>query len=143
MNERLTTLLKAEQLSPAQFADLMGIQRSNVSHLMAGRNKPGYDFFLTFLQKFPTVNIEWLISGRGKMYKDMETKSLFPEFASQPDPKSTAIPDTPVATPPTPETSAPTSELQAVIPAKAAESRRIEKVVILYGDGTFSDFVKP
>jgi transcriptional regulator with XRE-family HTH domain len=145
MNERLATFLKAEQLSPAQFADLMGIQRSGVSHLMAGRNKPGFDFFLTFLKKFPVVNIEWLISGRGKMYKEMEIKPLFPEFAMSPDPKNATAPDnrhTPVVAPLIPEAAA-ESPVPPATSAKAPESRRIEKVLILYSDGTFSDFVAP
>jgi transcriptional regulator with XRE-family HTH domain len=142
MNERLTLFLKAEQLSPAQFADLMGIQRSGVSHILAQRNKPGFDFFATFLQKFPTVNIEWLISGRGKMYKDMETKQLFPDLSAPSEPGTAAQPDAPVITP-----SAPTAVTEnpepAAAPASAPESRCIEKLVILYNDGTFSEFVKP
>jgi transcriptional regulator with XRE-family HTH domain len=140
MNERLNFFLKAEQLSPAQFADFMGIQRSGVSHILAQRNKPGFDFFATLLQKFPAVNIEWLISGRGKMYKDMETKPLFPDFATSPE-TDTATPDAPLVTSPNPaaitENPAP-----AAAPASAPEPRHIEKVMILYSDGTFSDFIK-
>jgi hypothetical protein len=119
----------------------MGIQRSGVSHLLAGRNKPGFDFFSTFLQKFPAVNIEWLISGRGKMYKDVETKSLFPEQALSPEPKKTtceeALKETPM------DFTTEETQLPPAPPAKTPESRRIEKIVILYNDGTFSDFVKP
>jgi transcriptional regulator with XRE-family HTH domain len=141
MNERLTAFLRAEQLSPAQFADYMGIQRSGVSHILSGRNKPGFDFFLTFLQKFSAVNIEWLISGRGKMYKDMETKQLFPEYAGLPELGETAKPNIPIAAS-TPEVVA-EEPAPPIAPAKAPEPRRIEKVVILHSDGTFSDFVKP
>ena len=142
MNERLTVFLRAEQLSPAQFADFMGIQRSGVSHLLSGRNKPGFDFFSTFLQKFPAVNIEWLISGRGKMYKEMETKPLFPDFAPQPETNDTAMPDMPVAIPANPEATAENPAPPATS-TKTPESRHIEKVMILYSDGTFSDFTKP
>jgi transcriptional regulator with XRE-family HTH domain len=142
MNERLAIFLRAEQLSPAQFADLMGVQRSGVSHILSGRNKPGFDFFLTFLQKFPAVNIEWLISGRGKMYKDMETKPLFPDCAGLPISGETATPGIPAAVAPTPEVVAENPAPPAA-PAKTPEARRIEKVMILYSDGTFSDFVKP
>ncbi|MDR0691603.1 MAG: helix-turn-helix domain-containing protein [Prevotellaceae bacterium] len=141
MNERLTIFLRAEQLSPAQFADVMGIQRSGVSHILSGRNKPGFDFFSTFLQKFPAVNIEWLISGRGKMFKDMETQSLFPEQAVSPEPQKTT---------PYEETLKETAidfvteraQIQSATPAKTTEPRCIEKVMILYSDGTFSDFVR-
>ena len=141
MNERLAIFLKAEQLSPAQFADLMGIQRSGVSHLMAGRNKPGFDFFSAFLQKFPAVNIEWLISGRGKMYKDMETPSLFPDQVVSPEPKKMTYEEV------LKETSidfvTERTQIPSAPPTKIPEPRHIEKIVILYNDGTFSDFVKP
>jgi transcriptional regulator with XRE-family HTH domain len=142
MNERLTTFLRAEQLSPSQFADFMGIQRSGVSHILSGRNKPGFDFFSTFLHKFPAVNIEWLISGRGKMYKDMETKPLFPEFAPLPEIKDTATVETPTGTPPN-QAAVTENPAPPATSAKAPESRRIEKVVVLYSDSTFSDFVRP
>ena len=141
MNERLTTFLKAEQLSPAQFADLMGIQRSGVSHLLAGRNKPGFDFFSTFLQKFPAVNIEWLISGRGKMYKDMETQSLFPDQAVSTEPRKItyeeALKETSI------DFVTEGTQVPPAPPTKTPEPRHIEKIVILYSDGTFSDFVRP
>ncbi|MDR3183984.1 MAG: helix-turn-helix domain-containing protein [Prevotellaceae bacterium] len=142
MNERLTAFLRAEQLSPAHFADTMGIQRSGVSHLLSGRNKPGFDFFSAFLHKFPAVNIEWLISGRGKMYKEMETKPLFPELAAAPESRYTAMAGTLVDAPPVPPDEA---EQAAPSPAsaKAPGPRCIEKVVVLYSDGTFSDFARP
>jgi transcriptional regulator with XRE-family HTH domain len=142
MNERLMTFLKAEQLSPAQFADLMGIQRSGVSHLLAGRNKPGFDFFATFLQKFPAVNIEWLISGRGKMYKEMETKSLFPDSDELAEAKEMILCGSSVGELPNHNTVTENPALPAA-PAKAPEPRCIEKVMILYSDGTFSAFVNP
>jgi transcriptional regulator with XRE-family HTH domain len=141
MNERLSAFLRAEQLSPAQFADQMGIQRSGVSHILSGRNKPGFDFFFTFLQKFPAVNLEWLISGRGKMYKDVETKPLFPDYAGLPAPSETVTSGTPAVAP----TPAAVAENPAPPAASASvpEARCIEKVMLLYSDGTFSDFVRP
>ena len=65
MNRRLQQFLELEQLKPAQFADIMGIQRSNVSHILSGRNKPGFDFIQKFLLKFPSVNPDWLLSPCG------------------------------------------------------------------------------
>jgi transcriptional regulator with XRE-family HTH domain len=142
MNERLMAFLKAEQLSPAQFADFMGVQRSGVSHLLAGRNKPGFDFFAAFLQKFPAANVEWLISGRGKMYKDAETKSLFPDFDEPAGTKEMNLYGCPAGEPLNRNTVTENPAPPAP-PANTPEPRRIEKVVILYSDGTFSDFIKP
>jgi Helix-turn-helix. len=71
MNDRLQLFLSLESLSPARLADIMGIQRSGLSHILSGRNKPGYDFLYKFLKKFPNVNAEWLLTGKGKPYKEV------------------------------------------------------------------------
>ncbi len=67
---RLEMLLKMEELSPNQFAEELGIQRSGLTHLLKGRNNPSYDFISKLINLFPNFNIEWLISGKGKPYKD-------------------------------------------------------------------------
>ena len=66
MNDRLKQFLAMEGLSPARFAEIMGIQRSGVSHLLSGRNKPSFEFIEKFLAAFPDVNVEWLILGKGR-----------------------------------------------------------------------------
>ena len=66
MNRRLQQFLELEQLKPAQFADIMGIQRANVSHILSGRNKPSFEFIQKFLLKFPSVSPDWFILGKGK-----------------------------------------------------------------------------
>ena len=78
MNRRLQQFLELEQLKPAQFADIMGIQRSNVSHILSGRNKPGFDFIQKFLLKFPSVNPDWLLLGRGKPLREQNTSAPAP-----------------------------------------------------------------
>ena len=70
MEQRLQLFLQMEQLSQSQFADKMGIQRSGVTHLLSGRNKPSFEFITRMLQAFPTLNAEWLILGKGKPYKN-------------------------------------------------------------------------
>ncbi|OJV18144.1 MAG: hypothetical protein BGO30_04135 [Bacteroidetes bacterium 41-46] len=70
MKGRLQQFLEVEQLSPARLSEIMGIQRSGLSHILSGRNKPGFDFIQKLLVKFPALNAEWLITGKGKMYKD-------------------------------------------------------------------------
>lgn len=71
MNRRLQQFLELEQLTPSRLADIMGIQRSGLSHILSGRNKPGYDFLNKLLKKFPQINAEWLITGNGKPYKEL------------------------------------------------------------------------
>lgn len=69
MEDRLLKLLDTEQLSSAKFADAIGVQRSSVSHILSGRNKPSFDFLQKTLKAFPMVNADWLILGEGNMYE--------------------------------------------------------------------------
>ncbi len=71
MNSRLQQFLELENLTPARLADMLGVQRSGLSHILSGRNKPGYDFIYKLLTRFPAVNAEWLLTGKGKPYKEI------------------------------------------------------------------------
>ena len=71
MKERLVQLLDLEQFTPSKFADIIGVQRSSVSHVISGRNNPSYDFLQKTLKAFPGLNAEWLMTGEGTMYEQM------------------------------------------------------------------------
>jgi transcriptional regulator with XRE-family HTH domain len=64
IQERLQMVLKMHNLSASAFADKIGVQRSNMSHILSGRNKPSLDFLEKTLQHFPKVNAKWLICGQ-------------------------------------------------------------------------------
>ena len=70
MNNRLQQFLELENLTPARLADMLGVQRSGLSHILSGRNKPSYDFLTRILTKFPHINADWLMTGKGKAYRD-------------------------------------------------------------------------
>lgn len=61
--DRIKMVMKMNQLNAASFADKIGVQRSSVSHVLTGRNKPSLDFVEKMLIQFPKVNASWLISG--------------------------------------------------------------------------------
>jgi transcriptional regulator with XRE-family HTH domain len=64
MIDRFKTLLLQLKLSPSEFADKIGVQRSSVSHVLSGRNKPGLDFLEKILNTFPEIDANWLITGK-------------------------------------------------------------------------------
>ena len=84
MNSRLQQFLELENLTPARLADIMGIQRSGLSHILSGRNKPSYDFLHKLLIKFPHINGDWLMTGRGKAYNDFSENSQGSVISSSP-----------------------------------------------------------
>ena len=75
MNKRLQQFLDAENITQSQLADSLGVARAGISHILAGRNKPGFDFIESLATKFPTLSLEWLITGKGRMYKS-ETQAI-------------------------------------------------------------------
>lgn len=84
MKERIAEIMKKEQLSPASFAESIGIQRSALSHILNGRNNPSLDVVMKIHQRYGYINLEWLLYGKGTMtsqenIKDGLQASLFDE----------------------------------------------------------------
>ncbi len=63
--KRLERILSYYGLSASAFADRIGVQRSSISHLLTGRNKPSLEFVLKVVRTFPEVNLYWLLNGKG------------------------------------------------------------------------------
>ena len=114
MNRRLLQFLQAENITQSQFADILSVARGSVSHILAGRNKPGYDFLESLLLHYPQLNLDWLLTGKGKMYKDA------PEDASLPlDSDIFQLAD---------------------VTETAPEAREISHILVFYKDNTFQEF---
>ena len=64
--ERLEQLLAHYELNASSFADAIGVQRSSISHLLSGRNRPSLDFVMKVITRFPEVNLYWLLIGKGE-----------------------------------------------------------------------------
>ncbi len=77
MKERLIEFLRAENKSSAQLAEEISVQPSGISHILSGRNNPSLDFILKMLEKYPFLSTDWLLFGKGTMYKDGQMQSLF------------------------------------------------------------------
>jgi len=167
MKERLIQLLDLEQLSPSKFADLIGVQRSSISHVLSGRNKPSFDFLQKTLKAFPGLNASWLMLGEGTMYERMGrtvSGNLFDTREAREVPFEASVAGTTDQTPEIPEPekaempegsrreppAGTTAEMTDIgrdqadeeeMPGKiAVGSRRIVQVMVLYDDDTFRSF---
>ena len=128
MNQRLQQFLSAENLTQTQFAERLGVAKASVSHILAGRNKPGFDFIESLSRQFPNLNLEWLISGRGKMYKITGQEIDFP-----PQTTPTGV---------NPESQSPELfEIESESSDSQADTPKIVKVVIFYDNGTFQEII--
>jgi transcriptional regulator with XRE-family HTH domain len=70
--KRLEIILDYYGINASSFADKIGVQRSSMSHLLSGRNKPSLDFVLKILDVFPDVDLYWLLNGKGSFPKNEE-----------------------------------------------------------------------
>jgi len=66
-NDRITKVIEHSELTPAEFAEEIGVQRSSISHIISGRNKPSLDFISKIKTAFPKFEWSWLITGEGEM----------------------------------------------------------------------------
>ena len=148
--KRLEIVLEYYSLSASGFADKIGVQRSSLSHLLSGRNKPSLDFILKIMDVFSEVDLYWLLNGKGTFPKselENETKIATP---------------TPIVKIPIEETkiekqadlfsekfSSPKNPMEENIPNLFSNSKtdttqktnkEIDRIVIFYTNGTFKTY---
>jgi transcriptional regulator with XRE-family HTH domain len=90
LTKRLEIILEYYSLNASSFADKIGVQRSSLSHLLSGRNKPSLDFILKILDVFPEVDLYWILNGKGTFPKS-ELKSDQVFATSTPTPNNQFI----------------------------------------------------
>lgn len=100
--------------SASSFAEKIGVQRSSISHILSGRNKPSLDFVLKVLASFPEVELYWLLNGKG----EFPAQKVFENSKE--------------------ETKAP--NIESTIQSEAKNKKEIERIIIFYSDGSFKNF---
>ena len=141
MKDRIIQLLNSEGLSASKFADIIGVQRSSMSHILSGRNNPSLDFIQKIMRSFPDVSGDWLISGSGEMSKKQDSSSLFQEVIKEEDPAPYQSNQPPKLKKETPETTENKGDQMPDLDMSAFLSgKKIEKVVVFYSDKTFKEY---
>lgn len=150
MNEQIKKLMEVKNLSATQFSDEIGIQRSSLSHVLSGRNKPSLDFMIKIKSRFPDINLDWLLLGNGKMIdeivpeketiENVDSQTIdenLPEIGLFSESKEESVQMNESS-----ETIA-KSEEPPIYQQKASDlDKTAEKVIILYNDNTFSIYTQ-
>lgn len=118
ITERLKTVLTHFNLSASAFADAIGVPRSSISHLLSGRNNPSLDFVLKLVDKFPEVDLYWLLYGKGHFPSPEEAGSEMDSMTGTPDVTDKGLGPS----------------------ALSFEDQKISKIVVFYQDDTFETF---
>ena len=59
--ERIESVIKSLGLTARQFAAEIRVQPGTISNMMAGRNNPSLDVMKRIMERYPTLNPEWLM----------------------------------------------------------------------------------
>ena len=119
MNRRLLQFLQAENITQTQLADTLSVARGSVSNILSGRNKPGYDFLESLILHYPHLNLEWLVSGKGKMYHDPDSGMPVESAAQQNE----------------------QVQLDLFSQQTPVNNREISKIMVFFSDKTFQEFL--
>ena len=148
MNERIKRFMDYKGLSSSELADAISVQRSNITHVLHGRNNPGFQFITKMLEAFPDINAKWLLTGEGEMIikeeitNEKQQVDLFSHIVS---PVNIETEETPVSEKPrlvekeTARSAQPMPEiLQSINPD---DHKKVESIVIFYTDQTFKQYI--
>jgi len=134
---RLQKLLSYYELSASGLATKIGVQRSSISHIISGRNKPSLDFITKLLAAFDEVSFDWIINGKGSF-----PKSNTPPPVSKPSANLFSETESKIEQPLS-ENSITEPEVEKVASLPLSDSHKIiDKIILLYKDGSFDSYQK-
>lgn len=135
MKDRIQYLLEKQNLTPTRFADMVGLNRSAMSHIISGRNKPSLDVITKILQTFPALNSDWLLFGKEPMY------TLSDDIASAPERESAQVRPANLFEQSMNYGTEPTSIKRNDIVQTPVLERKIARIMIFYTDNTFETII--
>lgn len=139
LTDRIKGIMDNSNLSPAAFADKLEIQRSAISHVLNGRNKPSLDFVLKLLKAFPDIEASWLLTGEETKPKNKNTSSKIEISSnSKPDPKPADKSKADLAN--NSDIAINPKRVELPESAKAKENKNVSRIVIFYTDNTFESY---
>ncbi len=142
MVDRIHKILRYYKLTSSRFADEIGVQRSSISHVLSGRNKPSLGFIQKILNTYSEINAEWLVMGTGKLaQEENNSKDIFTDEAGN-STKSINHPETVGREGAKGERDIQKSQIIANrnISSPPGLGKGIKKIIILNDDNTFSEY---
>ena len=138
MVNRINLILRAKNITARQFAEEIGIQPSGMSHILCGRNNPSLEFVTKVIRRYPEIDANWLLLGKGEMFAGRaETRERGPEYGERMVENGAQL-----------DLISDMNQVDNydVMPGEepmvdeAPAGRRVVKMVFVYDDHTFSEF---
>ncbi len=135
MKNRIQKFLDVEQISASKFADEIGVQRSSISHILSGRNNPSLEVIQKILSRFDDLNPEWLVTGKGDMYKPNRQPTLFDRISEPVKEDRQILKNKDVQNETTMNVSIDNKETLPTTKSEILDTSHIVKVILLYDNG--------
>ena len=140
MKDRIQKYMDQNGISAGELSQLLEVQRSNISHILNGRNKPSAAFIEKMLIVFPKLNARWLLTGEGEMTTDIESSADIKKSAESIEPNVKNVES---------KDKTPLKEQKKTIIEKNKETNsdqhlddNVENVLLLFRDGSFKTYKK-
>lgn len=165
INDKIKQILLDKNLTPSYFADEIGVQRSSISHILSGRNRPSFDIIQKIIRRFPELGYEWIMEEESQQVNQSTASSYGNRNQPRPtieraDRSSSVQPSSPSSYPsqsvgirsqrneippvnipeqiPTDSLSAQT---QSTTNSVTSSDKKVERILIFYTDGSFKEYM--
>ena len=138
IKDRIAHIIRAKNLTATQFAEMMQIQPSNVSHLLSGRNKPSLDFLIKLKDVFPEYSFDWIILGKKPITLSERPQSFIEELHNNSnnsllvETTSSNLGDLFTVTEKSEQDS-----INITTETKIEQSKQVKQIIYIYDDNTF------
>ena len=165
INDKIKQILIEKNLAPSYFADEIGVQRSSISHILSGRNRPSFDIIQKIIRRFPELGYEWIMeednqlasngqqiasSGYGNRGIGRPVQNRTDQFntapstipyAAQPQTSGIRSQRNEISPQNTPvQTNIDDDQSGGQFPTNSAQEKKVERILIFYTDGSFREF---
>jgi len=129
--KRLQKVIDYYGESGSSFAEKIGVQRSSISHILSGRNKPSLEFVLKVLSSYPEVELYWLLNGKGNFPAEKNSTEIKSEIPTRPESQNLFS-----------EVEEKTQETNSTSISRIEQNskKEINRIVIFYKDGSLQNF---
>ncbi|MCK8494068.1 MULTISPECIES: helix-turn-helix transcriptional regulator [Spirosoma] len=157
INDKIKQILIEKNLSPSYFADEIGVQRSSISHILSGRNRPSFDIIQKIIRRFPELGYEWIMEDESQNPMPSQASSInystrntirpndrpdrFHQEVSYSVPQPLGVRSQRNEIPPSSPTVPINSEfVEEPAPMPTTAEKKVERILIFYTDGSFREY---
>ena len=141
MKERSIKIMECERMGQAQFASAIGSQRAAMSHIISGRNNPSLDVMTKILHRYPQINPDWLLLGKGEMLRD-NTPAMEPaDNIAKIPPQIQVVPEGHQELPFQESRKELDNSEKTWAVSVEKSSKTVSKIMVFYSDNTYDTFV--